>query len=187
MSVALATSAYCALTLALHPPRAGERVLDVGCGSFATTLDLARLVGAKGLVVGLDGCVSSSPAAAREARAVAPANASVAHGELLSYRFDQAFDRVFARLMTRCFADPRPALSSLRRALRPGGWLVLLGHVDDRGTTCGPGPFASADAEVLRALVAGAGYEDVAVEATIVARGGGDTRHWCLTARSPSG
>ena len=173
------------MTLALHPPRAGERVLDVGCGSFATTLDLARLVGKHGLVVGLDACTSSSPEAAREARAIAPANASVACGDLRTYGFERAFDRVFARLMTRCFADPRPALATLRRALRPGGWLVLLEHVHDREGACGPGPFASADAEVLRTLVEGVGYRDVAIEATIVARGGLEAPHWCLTARSP--
>ena len=186
MTGALARDAYCAMTLALHPPRAGERVLDVGCGSFETTFDLARLVGKHGLVVGLDGCSASSPALAREARARAPANASVAHGDLLTYGFEHSFDRVFARLLTRCFPDPRPALASLRRALRPGGWLVLLKHVPDAASSCAPGPFASADAEVLRALVLGAGYQDVGVEATIVARGGIEAPHWCLTARSPS-
>lgn len=183
MSNPLAWGAYCAMTLALHPPRAGERVLDVGCGSFATTFDLARLVGKRGLVVGLDGCAASSPQAARVARAHAPPNASVAHGDLLTYGFEHSFDRVFGRLLTRCFADPRPALASVRRALRPGGWLVLLKHVPDAASTCRPGPFASADAEVLRALVENAGYQDVGVEATIVARGGVEAQHWCLTAR----
>ena len=185
MSVGLTSSAYCAMTLALHPPRAGERVLDVGCGSLGTTLDLARLVGKLGRVVGLDGCASASPATLREAREAAPPNASVAHGDLLTYAFEHPFDRAFTRLMTRCYGDPRPALASVRRALRPGGWLVLLKHVDDRARPCGAGPFASADAEVLRAIVAGAGYQDVAVEATIVARGGAEAPHWCLTARSP--
>ncbi len=187
MSACLAPSAYCVMALALHPPRAGERVLDVGCGSFASTLDLARLVGKHGVVVGLDGCSSSSPEAAREARAIAPSNASVAYGDVLTYGFEHSFDRVFARLMTRCFADPRPALATLRRALRPGGWLILLEHVRDRACACGPGPFASADAEVLRALVENAGYQDVAIDATIVARGGLEAPHWCLTARSPLG
>jgi SAM-dependent methyltransferase len=178
--------AHCALTLAKNPPRAGERVLEVGCGSFETTFDLARLVGRKGLVVGIDGCVASPMGAAREAVARAPSNASVAMGDVCSYRFEHAFDRVFARLMTRCFSDPRPALSCLRTALRPGGWLVLIAHPPDGASACGPSPYASAEPEIVRSIVLGAGYCDAAVDATIAPRGQGTaSRGWCLTARSP--
>jgi len=95
-------------------------------------------------------------------------------------------------LLAGTLRDPHGAIAGIRlchadaaATLRPGGWLVLLEHVHDRAGACGPGPFASADAEVLRALVEGAGYRDVAIEATIVARGGLEAPHWCLTARSP--
>lgn len=181
-----AASPPCAVTLAKHPPRVGERVLDLGCGSLATTFELARLVGPKGMVVGLDGCAASSAAAAREARARAPANACVANGDVRLYRFEHAFDRVFARLMTSCFSDPRPALSSLRTALRPGGWLVVISSAPEGASVCGPSPFASADPEILRSIALGAGYRDVAIDATIAPRGMGiPSRGWCLTARSP--
>jgi SAM-dependent methyltransferase len=181
-----AASPHHAVTLAKHPPRAGERVLDVGCGSFRTTFELARLVGPKGMVVGLDGCAASSGVAVREARANAPANASVAHGDVCSYRFEHTFDRAFARLMTSCFGDPRPALMSLRTALRPGGWLVMLTYVPEEPGACGPSPFASADREIVRAIVVSAGYRDVAIDTTIAPRGiGVPPQAWCLTARSP--
>ena len=41
--------------LAFAAPRADERVLDVGCGCGATTLDIARAVGSTGRVAALDG------------------------------------------------------------------------------------------------------------------------------------
>lgn len=179
-------SPRCAITLATHPPRAGERVLDVGCGSFETTFDLARLVGPRGIVVGLDGCVTSPPAAVREARARAPANASITSGDVCAHRFEHAFDRVFVRLMTHCFSDPRPALESLRAALRPGGWLVVLTYPPERASACGPSPFASADPEIVRSIVESAGYDEGAIDATIAPRGTGmPSRGWYLTARRP--
>ena len=40
--------------LAFAAPRAGERVVDIGCGCGAPTLEFARAVGPTGRVVGLD-------------------------------------------------------------------------------------------------------------------------------------
>ena len=40
--------------LAFAGPRAGEHVVDIGCGCGATTLEFARAVGPSGRVAGLD-------------------------------------------------------------------------------------------------------------------------------------
>src|SRR3974377_2574871 len=40
--------------LAFAAPRAGERVVDIGCGCGAPTLEFARAVGPSGRVTGLD-------------------------------------------------------------------------------------------------------------------------------------
>jgi len=40
--------------LGLAAPRAGERVVDIGCGCGAPTLEFARAVGPSGRVAGLD-------------------------------------------------------------------------------------------------------------------------------------
>jgi len=52
MDAALAPVADAAITLAAVQP--GERVLDIGCGSGATSIALARLVGSSGHVTGVD-------------------------------------------------------------------------------------------------------------------------------------
>lgn len=52
--------------LAFAAPRAGEQVLDVGCGYGASTLELARVVGPAGRVAALD---ISAPMLPRDRRA----------------------------------------------------------------------------------------------------------------------
>src|ERR687895_2251504 len=53
--------------MALHPPPAGGRVLDIGCGFGDTTQQLARLVGAEGTAVGIDAAPRFIELAEREA------------------------------------------------------------------------------------------------------------------------
>ena len=106
--------------LALLAPRAGERVLDLGCGDGALT---ERLVAAGCRVVAID----SSPAQVRAARARG-LDARVADAAALD--FEGEFDAVFSNAVLHWIADPDAALAGVRRALGPGGRLVaeLGGH-----------------------------------------------------------
>ena len=61
--------------LAFAAPRAGERVVDIGCGCGAPTLEFARAVGPSGRVVGLD--ISEPMLAEGERRASAAGIANV--------------------------------------------------------------------------------------------------------------
>ena len=61
--------------LAFAAPRAGERVVDIGCGCGAPTLEFARAVGPSGRVVGLD--ISGPMLAEGERRASAAGIANV--------------------------------------------------------------------------------------------------------------
>jgi SAM-dependent methyltransferase len=113
-------------------PEAGERVLDVGCGSGATALALAAAVGPQGAVLGVD---ISQPLLARAAERTAAAGLGhVAVLEADAQTFDFAghgvapggFDLVFSRFGVMFFDDPVAAFRNLLGALRPGGRLAFV-------------------------------------------------------------
>jgi demethylmenaquinone methyltransferase / 2-methoxy-6-polyprenyl-1,4-benzoquinol methylase len=99
-------------------PRAGERVLDVGAGTGASTVHFMD-EGAYG--VGVDISLGML-AAGRLARPTVPLLA----GDALALPFhDAAFDATTISFALRNVADPRAALRELRRVTRPGGRLVV--------------------------------------------------------------
>lgn len=101
-------------------------VLDVGCGTGASTLDTGRVASA-GSVLGVD---LSSQMLAR--------GRSLASAEGLDHvRFEQAdaqvhpfeveaFDVAISHFGAMFFSDPVAGFANIRRGLRPGGRLVLL-------------------------------------------------------------
>jgi SAM-dependent methyltransferase len=99
------------------------RVLDIGCGSGATTLALARHLGASGGAVGID---ISAPLVelARQRAAHAGVNASFLLADAQTHEFEESrFDLAVSRFGVMFFEDPVAAFANLRGALRPGGRL----------------------------------------------------------------
>ena len=105
-------------------PVAGERVLDIGCGSGASTRACAAIVGSSGSVVGTD----PSPEAISEARARSADFPNVvyrrASAENLVGIDDRRFDFAVASLVLDHVADLGAALREAHRVLRPGGRFV---------------------------------------------------------------
>jgi ubiquinone/menaquinone biosynthesis C-methylase UbiE len=172
--------------LRLHPPRPGDRTLDVGCGFGDTTRRLAELVGPEGEAIGVDAAQRFIDAARRETAEAGPANARFLVNDVQTCEFDGGFDYVFSRFGTMFFANPVVALRNVRQALVPGGrlsmvvwrrkldndWLHRAERVAERfltrpeatdQPTCGPGPFSMANADTTTDVLVHAGFEDISL------------------------
>jgi ubiquinone/menaquinone biosynthesis C-methylase UbiE len=172
-------------TIDVANPKAGERVLDVGCGTGPTTVELARRVAPGGEAVGLDISPLLLGRARERATEAGMDNVTFIEGDAQTFELEAgAFDVLFSRFGVMFFEDPEAAFSNLHRAIRPGGrvafscwqdvfqnlWLSLptmaassvLGPFDlpPEGA---PGPFSLADADRVRAILGAAGFSDVGV------------------------
>jgi SAM-dependent methyltransferase len=177
--------------------RAGDRVLDVGCGAGATTVDAARQVGPSGTVIGVDISKPMLEFAAARVAAAGVTNVELVAADAQAHRFgDGMFDAVISRAGTMFFADPVAAFSNLARCLRSGGRLAMVvprGPLDDPwiatiltaaaphlgpmdfGSLDEPGPFAFADGDRLDHTLEAAGFRIIDREAlTLPVRIGAD-------------
>lgn len=102
--------------LELLKSRAGERILDIGCGTGQLTAEIGRS-GAR--VVGLD----KSPEMLAEARRNFP-EVAFEQGDAASFRFVEPFDAVFSNAALHWVKDQAAAAASIALALRPGGRFV---------------------------------------------------------------
>ena len=183
--------------LAAADAKAGEQILDIGCGSGTSSFALARCAGPGGHVLGVD--ISEQLVAI--ARAATPAGAPV------EFRLADAataplpagyFDLLFSRFGVMFFDDPVVAFAHMRGALRPGGRLAFVcwrgaGENDwvrlpmsairdivevPAADPDAPGPFAFGDKERLARILAAAGFTaiDIAPFDTAIAYGRGATR-----------
>jgi SAM-dependent methyltransferase len=169
-------------TIRALAPRPGEHVLDVGCGSGQTTLQLADAVGPRGRVVGID---VSSPLLGAARRRNPPGHVEFRRADAQTHAFEQSFDAVYSRFGVMFFADPVAALANLRRALRPSGRIAFVcwrAEAENPIMTVpmaaaakhlpppsppqdpeAPGPFAFANDARLRRILETAGFADIAI------------------------
>jgi SAM-dependent methyltransferase len=114
--------------MALANPQAEERVLDVACGTGVLTRLVAKTIGPKGRVIGLD--LNSEMLAVARKIALEPTSAASIEwreGDASAMPFeDEFFDVVFCAFGLMFFPDRVAALKEMRRVLRPNGRLTLM-------------------------------------------------------------
>jgi SAM-dependent methyltransferase len=130
----------------LLAPRAGERILDLGCGDGVLTAKLAAM-GCE--VIGVD-----SSAAQVEAARKLGLDARVIDGE--SLRFDGEFDAVFSNAALHWMQNPDAVIEGVLRALRPRGRFV--GEFGGHGNV----------AKIMKALVEALNRRGIDGEAAIL-------------------
>jgi len=163
----------------------GERVLDVGCGGGANSLQIARWVAPAGSVTGLDISAVLVGACQARAREAGIGNARFVVGDAGAATVDGApFDRLFSRFGVMFFADPYAAFAHLHGQLKPGGqldfacwgppdrnpWMLEMAGLMRRysegppPTPRAPGPFAFAEPDYVREILERGGFKNVRVD-----------------------
>jgi SAM-dependent methyltransferase len=104
--------------LAFAAPRVGERVLDVGCGCGATTLDIARAVDPTGRVVAMDISAPMLDEGRRRAAAAGIGNIDWRQADPATAELE-AFDLLASAFGLMFFGEPVAAFAHLRRAASP--------------------------------------------------------------------
>ena len=134
--------------MARAAPAAGERVLDVACGTGLVAFAAAEAVGPDGRVVGVDLSGQMVHTARRRAQKRSVSNASFARMDAESLELpDASFDVALCSLGLMYMPDPEQAVREMRRVLRPGGRMGLA--VWGERSRCGWSPvFPIVDLEV---------------------------------------
>jgi len=112
--------------LELAAPQPGERVIDIGCGSGTTVLELARRVGPTGYVLGADISQHSLEKARERITAAGLSQAEASLCDVSTHTFAaDSFDLAFSRFGVMFFADPTATFINLRRGMRHSGRLTF--------------------------------------------------------------
>lgn len=164
--------------------KAGEQILDVGCGSGATSIEFADRIGSTGHVTAVD---ISAPMLAR-ARERAPKGAPIdfilADATIHPFAPD-SFDLLASRFGVMFFADPAMSFANMHRAMRRTGRLVFACWQEPRENPFfmvplqavyqhvpkmppvgpeEPGPFAFASKERVTRILEAAGFSGITME-----------------------
>jgi SAM-dependent methyltransferase len=160
-----------------------DRVLDIGCGTGASTRDVARIA-ADGHATGIDLSTRMLDLARRQAAEEGLDNAHFVKADAQVHPFEpDAYDVAISSFGVMFFNDPVAAFTNIGQGLRPGGrlavlawrtlaeneWLVSLRAALAVGRELplpppdAPTPFSLAEPERVHRIMGSAGFEAIAL------------------------
>lgn len=166
-------------------PNLGERVVDIGCGTGATTRTFSESVGPEGSVTAID--ISEPLLARARARAAETATRTtyLLNDAQTDTMEDDPFDLATSRFGIMFFADPVAAFANIRSWLHPDGRLVVAGWAaidgnpwfevprdaamaqlgpPDPSDPNGPGPLGFQNIDHVSDVFMAAGFADINAE-----------------------
>ncbi|MBC7280724.1 class I SAM-dependent methyltransferase [Hoeflea sp.] len=157
--------------------RAGEVVLDIGCGTGQTLLQLAGRVGVSGQVIGVDLAPLLLDIAARRTASLGQVSLRQADATFLDLP-SASVDAVFSRFGVMAFANAVAAFSNFYRMLRPSGklaftcWRSFQDNELDQFPLLAAGfaspiderPFSLADPDHICATLEASGFSNITIQ-----------------------
>ena len=164
-------------------PRTGEKVLDVGCGTATATLDIARLIGSTGYVLGVDISEPILACAKKKLETSKSKNVDLLLTDAQDYEFPTGyFDAIFSRFGSMFFENPKAAFKNLINSVKSNGRLTLVcwaNRSDNdwievsskaasqfldlpaKSKPREPGPFAFEDSDYLKTILENVGWSNI--------------------------
>ncbi len=103
----------------------GNNVLDIGCGTGRLAEYVAKTVGKKGKVTGIDPSPHRIKVASRKGKPSLNLSFELGNGEDLSRFKNKSFDRVYLNAVFHWIENKSATLAQIHRILKPGGKLGL--------------------------------------------------------------
>jgi len=168
----------------------GMRSMDIGCGTGAASLDLAKDVGAGGHVLAVDVSDALLAFAIERAKLANTTNIEFLLADAQTCLFpSSSFDLLVSRFGVMFFDDPVAAFVNLARSMRPGGRLVFvawaavdknpwfeiprdaainrLGRSEPLPARA-PGPLAFAEIDYVREILANANIKNINIQQEVI-------------------